>query len=331
MSQHENLGDYLIRSSALATCFPDVPVIALTSGMPSSYIQSFDLPPGSVYVESALKFQLMLLKFIQQRNADILLAPGPITLSGSPRRLLKSAVLTLNCVLVRLSGGEVWSVGRSYRGKNIVARLLEQMQLAVASKYYVRDVESQAIVGTKAIVKPDMAFSDDAINVQESRTYIAVSLRNYSDATFGQLQMLHSFAQANGLELVLVTQVKFDEQVHARLAARLGCPHLAWGSRSHSEQLTEVCKIYAQSVAVVSNRLHSLILGLRCGSMAIACEPSENPKLMSTLRGLAPVEDLTNIVADPELFMSVLKDAQNDAYECWGVARRELLSFLLSK
>lgn len=330
VSQHENLGDYLIRSNALATCFPDVPVTALTSGMPGSYIRSFDLPTGSVHVESSLKFQLMLLKSIQQRSADLLLAPGPIVLSGSPRRLLKSAILTINCVLVRLSGGQVWSVGRSYRGGNFVARFLERLQSAAASKYYVRDVESQAVVGKNAVVKPDMAFSGAPISEQTPRRYIAISLRSYTESTFSQLQKLHSLAQSNGLDLVLVTQVRFDEKVHEKLALQLGCAHLAWGSRSHEEQLEEVCRVYAQSVAVVSNRLHSLILGLRCGAVAIACEPSNNPKLKSTLKDRAPVEELANIVSAPRYFMQVMNEAQKQSYNCWVVARHELLSFLSS-
>ncbi|WP_336650554.1 polysaccharide pyruvyl transferase family protein [Kocuria rosea] len=328
VSQHENLGDYLIRHNALSVCFPHVPVVALTSGMPQPYIDAFDLPPGSLHVESALKFQLLLIKSTLRQNADLLLAPGPIVLSGKPQRLLKAAILTLNCALVRVSGGQVWSVGRSYRGSHRVARLFERLQLSLASKYYVRDGESRSVVGGKAVVKPDMAFSGDAIEGTSARRYIVISLRSYSKSTFGELQKLKVMAESYGLAVILVTQVKFDERVHEELAQRLGCTHVSWGGRPHDEQLIEVCKVYAQSVAVVSNRLHSLILGLRCGSMAVLCEPSNNPKLMSTLNGRASLVDLSGLVAEPSRFSQLISDSVEQPRRCWSLSRSELLKFI---
>ncbi|MFI7583281.1 polysaccharide pyruvyl transferase family protein [Kocuria sp. M1N1S27] len=328
VAQSENLGDLVIRRNAITHACPGRPVVALTTGMPKAYLEAFELPEGSVLVDSAARFQWLLLIDSLRRRSHLLIAPGPMVLSNKPLRLLKAIVLLGNSVLVRLSGGRVMSLGRSYRGAHGLVSVVEKFQRKVSSLYFVRDFESRAWVGSGAQIRPDMAFAGELALHDEARDVISVSVRNAGPQLVGQLSALKGYARERSLKIVLVTQVKFDEEVHAKLAESLGISHVSWGDRDHSDQLREVAEIYSRSIAVVSNRLHALIFGLQFGAVAVPVGAGKHPKLISTLDGRVPFCELETLLADPSSFLDALASLQPGSVSGWKKANAELMTAL---
>nr|KHD97540.1 hypothetical protein GY22_09445 [Kocuria polaris] len=200
----------------------------------------------------------------------------------------------------------------------------------MSSIYFVRDHESRDLLGARTEVRPDMAFADELIETNELRNVIAVSLRDAGPEVVEQLRALKHLGEEHSLEMVLVTQVKFDDQLHRQLALSLGVSHVAWDDRSHSEQLQDLSRVYSRSVAVVSNRLHALILGLQAGSAAVAVNPDKHPKLVSTLDGRMPFCELSELLSNPTGLLGKLTSLRSDSRYAWEGASRELADALSS-
>lgn len=325
VAQSENLGDLVIRKNAVEAACAGGKVIALTSGMPDSYLRAYDLPSGSQVVSSPLRFQFLLLVETLRRRADLLIAPGPVTLTRKLSRLLKAAVVLGDSALIVTFGGRVLSLGRSYRGSSAVAVLLEKTQKAISTVYFVRDEKSREVIGESVEVRPDMAFMAPQIGAHFVRDTIAVSVRDVNSKTINHLRELRDLAHDRGMNMVFVTQVKHDEDIHSRLASELGVTHLAWGRKGHAEQLREVMELYCRSAAVVSNRLHALIFGVQAGSAAIAVEPERHPKLQSTLADYVPFVSLSNILDGEDDPISIFAKLQTESNSAWVETRNELI------
>lgn len=328
VAQSENLGDLVIRRNAIKGAFPDHEVVALTTGMPESYLQAYELEEGSLCVESPIRFQSMLLTQSLRKRAHLLIAPGPVVLSNKPLRLLKSIVVLGDSILVRLGGGQVISVGRSFRGSTGAAQIIERLQRRVASTYFVRDYESKSVVGQGAQVRPDMAFFCPRASGKEARNIIAVSLREAGPHLVEQLHELKDFAEGHGIKLVFVTQVKFDDALHEELSDQLGVSHVAWGNRSHSEQLKDIADVYSRSLAIVSNRLHALIFGLQFGAAAVPVSLSEHPKLVSTLAGRMPFAELSDLLATRCDILTSFTALRSTSEAAWQRANTEIIEAL---
>lgn len=324
VAQSENLGDLVIRRNAVKGVFPNHKVVALTTGMPESYLQAYELEEGSLCIESPIRFQWMLMTASLRGKAHLLIAPGPVVLSNKPQRLFKALVVLADSVLVRLGGGLVASVGRSYRGKAWAAQFIERLQRRTASRYFVRDHESKSVVGQRAEVRPDMAFWGKRTGNNEARNLIAVCLRDAKSDLVRQLGELKVVAEKYGLDLVFVTQVKFDDALHKELADRLGVAYIAWGDQPHSEQLQNIADVYSRSVAVVSNRLHALIFGLQFGAAAVPVSLSDHPKLVSTLTGRMPFTELSELLVKHSDILTSLTALRSTSETAWHRANTEI-------
>ena len=79
--------------------------------------------------------------------------------------------------------------------------------------------------------------------------------------------------------MTVTSQVDEDEARSAELAKRLGCELIPWGddgdlSRERSRRLT-----YAESTAVVSDRLHVLLLAAQAGAVPVEVVEHPRPKV----------------------------------------------------
>ncbi|MEX5270576.1 polysaccharide pyruvyl transferase family protein [Kocuria sabuli] len=328
VAQSENLGDLVIRKNGIKGAFPGQPVVALTTGMPESFMQAFELGKDLKCVDSLVRFQWLLFRSSLFRRAHLLIAPGPVVLSNKPSRLLKSAVLICNSALVRMGGGSVMSIGRSYRATGGPSQRLERIQRKLATTYFVRDRESLSVVGSSVEVLPDLAFIGKQNVHERPRDLISVSVRDAGPETRDLLGSLIRFAENNSLQVVFVTQVKFDEPLHNELASFFGVPHVSWGDKSHAEQLHDVAKAYSRSVAVVSNRLHALIFGLQGGAAAIPVDANKHPKLLSTLSGLMPFCSLRDFLSGWSDGLSKLEIMRRESVASWTRAQQLLVGAL---
>jgi hypothetical protein len=119
--------------------------------------------------------------------------------------------------------------------------------------------------------------------------YAALSFRSDILIDPDRLGNLVETLRDEGLEPILVSQVKRDDVQHLRLAHALDIKVVSWDGRTHAEQLQRVQDAYARSRVVVSNRLHALIFGMQEGAVPVAMLDGNSDKLLSTLEHVLPI------------------------------------------
>jgi len=308
-AQVDNLGDIAIRN-ALLDWFASAPVQLhlYVAGVPASYLDAFDLPPGARLHRGALGFQTRLLGSALRGGAVLVFAPGPLHVGRRRRDALKSLVNLVNALAVRARGGAVVAYGRSLRGEGALALGLERALVGVADAFVVRDTSSGPVLGRQLRVEPDLAFHRSAPRTEPSgRGTLVLSFRGDRAPDEEGLRALVGAARELGLRPCLVTQVQRDDAQHLRLAGLLGVEVQAWGDRTHRQQLHAVLELYAGASIVVSDRLHALVFGLRSGAVPLALPTPGSDKLTSTLGHL--VELHTFDLQAPDAARQVLVEA----------------------
>jgi polysaccharide pyruvyl transferase WcaK-like protein len=187
---------------------------------------------------------------------------------------------------VRLAGSKVLVLGRSVRESSRINIRAERLIARAANIYVVRDHASCDIVGSRARFAPDFAFSRAVLHSStlERRPFVGISLRHDRPVDIDALKTLVWEIDAEGHQAVLVTQVREDSSRHEMLAGELGLDHISWPvGRSHREHENVLNDCYATLTAVVSDRLHVLILGARQGAIPIIVDCENEQKLHASL------------------------------------------------
>jgi hypothetical protein len=296
-AQHDNLGDIAIRQTAIEWLDDESrKLVIYTGNMPRQYIEAFDLPTSALLISSGRKFAIAFLVACAKRNAHLVFAPGPFQIRPGRRALMKAVANLGNVLMVRASGGRAIAIGRAVRGKAQPGLALERLIISLVDLFIVRDVTSTNAVGRPLRTAPDMAFGQRLAEITvPARPYIAVSLRGDRPTKPELIETLIKMIRTSGHEPIFVTQVMRDNEQHVALAAQFGAELCSWTTESHSHQLRKVDGVYAASEAVISDRLHSLIFGMRRGATPIGLERIGSDKLSSTLGHLVPLTLL-----DPE-------------------------------
>ncbi|MBM4496697.1 hypothetical protein GS426_16745 [Rhodococcus hoagii] len=85
--------------------------------------------------------------------------------------------------------------------------------------------------------------------------------------------------------MLVFTQVRRDNARGEELARLLGCKFEAWPEDvTHTEQEARVRALMRSARAVVSDRIHALIMGTTEGALPIGLIPSDDSKVGSHLR-----------------------------------------------
>jgi hypothetical protein len=197
--------------------------------------------------------------------------PGELQLDrGTFRRHLKLLPLIVG---IRLRNGQVLRLGMAMRAPNplYLRRLRPLFRLSTMILW--RDTATRNAFRFGA-VGPDWAFrwddsEQDALDVD--RTDIAISYRGDREPpSEAILTSLDALARDGARRLVVVTQVRRDEARSSDLASRLGAELITWpAARTSVEQEAVLRKVYRNSAAVVSDRLHALIVGMTEGAVPL--------------------------------------------------------------
>ncbi|MRG60432.1 hypothetical protein GE115_11225 [Agromyces sp. CFH 90414] len=188
--------------------------------------------------------------------------------------------------LHRLRGGRiVWMGAGVRRGHRLLMhpfRLLARW----SDPLRFRDVESTRIVGMGKTM-PDWGFAlgtggalvvgapIEPAGANTPRDYIAVVLRGDrrppSDSWVAAVERL---AARTNTKVVVVVQVERDRAAAEALGARLDCRIIRWNpSVDHRQQEARVRAEYGRCRAVISDRLHALIMGATEGAVPLGwCE-----------------------------------------------------------
>jgi hypothetical protein len=190
------------------------------------------------------------------------------------------------------------------------------MNTALCTDFSVRDRVSRQLLAGRPRVIPDVAFSgeepDPAIPADPA---LVISLRADRPIDPAALASVVRKSRAEGVEPVIVTQVKRDQAGHQRLASALRVRLCGWTSDSHAEQLSRIDEVYRRALVVFSDRLHACIFGARHGASVVNAEGESHDKITSTLSAVYPL-GVPRFADDPT-------DVLGEVFGRIGQARRD--------
>lgn len=290
-AQEDNLGDVVLRRTLLHWLDEPVAELHVLLSPSSDYNDALALPRHADGYQRSGRWASSMLRNVLRARVVLVYAPGPqnITLrNGGWKHTLVNLAIS---AVVRLSGGSVAKVGRGYTGQSRLGVAVERAVLKSTALATLRDQASLDLVGPgRAVLAPDLALS--AVNQVDTtsarcRRRACVSFRTDAGLTVDDVRGCIVSLRNTGFEPVLVTQVKRDNVVHARLAGELGCDLVAWeDGDGHQAQLERVLHEYSRSSVVVTNRLHSAIFAMNAGAVPVIYADGAHPKTARTLQAV---------------------------------------------
>jgi hypothetical protein len=338
-AQADNLGDIEIRRALLhRLAEAGFELVVFTGRMPHSYVTAFNLPDTAIRTANPIEFQARFTMDALSGRASLLFAPGPYRAAGGSKALAKAVVNNMNVRLAQARGGSVVAAGRAYRVESATAARIERSSIRRFDLLAIRDDVSSVEVGMPLRQEPDLALLGKFERPMGARgRYVAVSLRSDRPASPSMLGAVRDAASRQGLEMIFVTQVRRDATGHRRLADELGVPIIDWTDEEHAVQESRVLDVYRHSAAILSDRLHSILLAVRMGAMPITFAGEAYTKIPSTVSRDLPlrlihVNDAGEPVGDIEIDALVRRNEQDlDALESALLRARSRLDRLVAE
>lgn len=287
--QIDNLGDSVLRRPYLAALREAGQLHVLATDGPN-YSSALGLLPQDVVYSSRRRWFVAAVKALALRRGSFALNAGEIvTGPGYARRASWQYALTL---IASVGNGRVIGAGVGLRTPRERTPLLLRAIMRFADPLSWRDHESQRSAGFGE-VNPDWAFMTGPPGGAEPRhrSVVCVAMRgDRPPPSLEWVQSVRTWAETSGHELKVVVQVRRDAALAAELASGLGCELAGWpDDRDHATQERVVRGLYAGSLAVMSDRIHALILGVTEGAAPIGVSTTSTEK---SRRVFAVVTDL---------------------------------------
>lgn len=286
-AQADNLGDAVIRRIALGWIPSDGRTVHLYVGdLPEPYVEVVADGRGDLRVyRSSRDFCVAWASSAARRRAGVVFAPGPRSAGRSVSETLTAFRALGMSGVTRLAGGPVVTVGGALVGRTSPALTAHRLSARMSHHHSLRDPSSRLLLGVGSLV-PDVAFAGaDPTSSPSGPPLLVISLREDRGVDGANLAAMVARAREQGVEPVLVTQVRRDESFHEDLATRLSLRHVGWGGRTHREQLHRLDTVYRDAAVVFSNRLHVCIFAARHGAVVVNAE-TRSGKVAATLGGV---------------------------------------------
>lgn len=274
--QDDNLGDVVLRRRMLESLQSLGPCRVYVGSASSSFVSALRLRDEDQSVTSFPLFLFHALVTSMRRHWLFAFNPGEVT-ANRKQSLMHGAVLPV-LLISKIRGSRVVRVGVGMHPSRSRWDVLIAASVWLTGMNIWRDEASQSRYGLGGVA-PDWAFgispmisaaNPDSVRSESGRKFIAVSFRGDLPApSCGFLEALVVTASEQQKDLIVVVQVKRDSASSRLLAQRLNCQILDWTAASHAEQEDRVLSIYANSAAVVSDRLHALVLGVAHGCIPL--------------------------------------------------------------
>lgn len=303
--QYENIGDAILRRPLIDWARESGVAHVYVGESPAGYDDSLGLQPQDVVYRSFSRWYAAALRSAVRRRAVYYFKPGELQLTfGGLKEHL--AMVPLLAVL-RVRRGRAVRVGSGSRNFAPVPRALLRPSIALAD--YVRWRDTRTADYLHGPVMPDLAFAEGAPDAEIARRRAAgrdalvVSMRPkddsgprpYPDASW--LAAVRGFADAQGLDIWTVAQVRQDAERAELLASDLGGRFLDWPLETpHDEQERRVRDLYARSAIAVSDRLHVLIAAMTEGAAPFAPLTVDSDKIDRHFRALG-IEGVSMVTA----------------------------------
>ena len=278
-----NLGDAVIRRRVLAWVEGTGERHVYVGGTTPGWLEQLQLTPDDVVYTAAARRKWLKGLLFGRRTRALVYDPGEVPLGTA--HLKPELVFLVIALWSRLRGTYVVRPPRAVAHYHWATGMMHRWSCRLANVVMWRDEDSKDRMRVGRLV-PDTAFNEPAgPSTDAPRDRLLLSLRGAralpSDAWF---EAVTSVAAREGLRLTVASQVDEDEARSAELAERLGCELIPWGddgdlSRERSRRLT-----YAESMAVVSDRLHVLLLAAQAGAVPVEVVEHPRPKVADPLR-----------------------------------------------
>jgi|SRR5690554_169079 len=260
---------------------------------PKSFIDALDLKEEDVVYSSISKwlFAVIFKDFLKEKL--FIFNPGEITFSNS--RLVKELVLFPFYSYIRLTGGKILRIGVAAQSDiKIKYKWIWDKLIGFSNQIYWRTHKSSEIF-KKGVVIPDLAFYKIDQNIDYEKKYtLVISMRGDRKLPSQKwFEAIKEFQKANNLEIVVVSQVKIDNQRSKEIAAKLGGDCYIWENQyDHNQQEMIVNEIYRKSKIAVSDRLHVLIAAYTKGVIPTDISVVESNKVQDHFDVL-PLKDVS--------------------------------------
>ena len=231
------------------------------------------------YTSAVLWLKQMLVPRVARRT---LLAFNPGELQVGRKSAISTLVILPVQLWLRAWGGRCVRIGLATRGSHKLYEIPIRLSNALCDSVVWRDTESRKKwrVGQPGL---DWAFDETmtSIGTSSGRTKLALTMRSdRPELSEDALKAISEVARRRGLNLVVFSQVKRDRAACQQLSKRLQCELLDWDERvGHLEQEALVRQLASESVAILSDRIHALIIGATEGAIPVGIVLSEDTKV----------------------------------------------------
>lgn len=292
VGQFDNVGDTVLRRGYLDHLRTLGPLTVWVGDKSDDYLSGLGLQPGDTVVREAGQWRRTVSRRLLSGRGVYAFDTGETEVRrGFALRYLRLAPLLL---VHRLRGGTAVLTGVGVREphpwRHVIAAVL---RLCRAVTW--RDAASRRMMGLGEVT-PDWAFAlgADAATLRDAETprpLLAISVRQgLSHAARERpddrwVEAVRALADDLGLQPVVVAQIERDGDLARDLAARLDCEAVTWLDASHARQEQRLRETYRRSAAVLSDRLHAVVIAATEGAVPIALSTGPLDKTSRTLEG----------------------------------------------
>ncbi|WP_050901749.1 polysaccharide pyruvyl transferase family protein [Microbacterium testaceum] len=285
--QEDNLGDSVLRRGLLNALRPSGSRLHILTGKNSpAYCSALGLSSDDVvFTDTKAWMSAFDRSVASSERTHFVFNAGEARIERAHSYI--GAKLLARLTATRARGGRVVHTGIGIRAAQDRRTTLARLGLRTASIVTWRDQVSADITGIGR-VEPDWAFalgSRSAESVSGDRPRLVVSMRGDRDEPGeGWYATVRGLADAAQLELLVASQVVRDNDRARRIAARLGDVEVStWDEGDHAQRESEMRAIFAGSRAVVSDRLHALVIGATEGATPLGFTATSPEKVRRTL------------------------------------------------
>ena len=317
-TQYENLGDALIIRELVALLSQHSKLIVDTSHCPDWFAEMLNLPKGTQHLRGRIAMmQAMMLLRLQGHDVFFALIPGGNFGELSWLKFVKGLLMLLPLGVMKALGIKLIQLGVSFERMGWRAMLLLRLRGYFMHAFYVRDEQSSALLKQYKIrhkgILPDLAFHLFTREVkpvgQLKRVCLSFRTDQYSTQKDRVRDVVDALVEAmpKATNYVLSVQVERDLKGMKYIQQHLNAKHGIEAEIFHeARDIDKIQAFYATVDAVVSNRLHVLLLGGSACGRLVACVDETNQKVAG-LFGTVGRRDL--VVAMDKVTPQLMKQA----------------------
>nr|WP_168209122.1 polysaccharide pyruvyl transferase family protein [Agromyces intestinalis] len=319
MGQVDNVGDTVLRRGFLDALRRVGPLHVYVGARDDDHLSGLGLHDGDRLYRTSAEWRGRLSKALTAERSLYAFDTGETEVQRAfAMRYLRLAPLL---VAARLRGGAAAHVGVGVR-EPTAWRVPISAVLRLCQVVTWRDEPSRRMMGVGG-VSPDWAFAlgapedvllaapDDA-----DRRTLAIAVRaslshaerDRPDARW--IAAIGTLADELGLEPVVVAQIERDGPLAEELADALGAEAVVWDGPNHAKQEARLRAVYRGSRAVVSDRLHALVIAATEGAVPIGLANGDDDKVVRTLAAAGITgTSVDRALADPDTALATARDA----------------------